>query len=208
MIKITLNFYLPSIKKVIHRAFCNFCCFNTARTFLCWLNWPMIVLPLINDWCFVGNQPLIRQEMFYEEEYVEFETDEPLYNQRDVHQYGDIEQCNNAQNLFSMHGKNDGQRVVEDPNGRFHFFKSLLLHSIAGSTQLQVHCHHFLVCLLACELTCCVFHSSSAPVTSSGSSPMGRWTLTTIIVVEQDPELLPTCPQRIFTSFAVTPASH
>ena len=83
--------------------------------------------------------------MFYEEEYVweeEFSTSGPADNLRDVHQHGDIEELSNAANLFSMHGKNDGQRVVEGPNGRFHFFKTILLHSIAGSNQIQVQAWH------------------------------------------------------------------
>ena len=55
---------------------------------------------------------------------------------RDVHQYGDVEVEQNAVNLFSMVGKHDGQRVKEDPNGRYHFFKSFLMRALAGCTEL------------------------------------------------------------------------
>jgi hypothetical protein len=57
---------------------------------------------------------------------------------RDVHRYGDIEEHCNAANLFSMVGKSDGQRVKEDPNGRFHFWKTFAMHILAGCNHLQV----------------------------------------------------------------------
>ena len=93
--------------------------------------------------------------MFYEEEYVgvEFETDEPSHNTdriRDVHRYGDIEEECNAANLFSMVGKHDGQRVKEDPNGRFHFWKTFAMHILAGCHTLRV-----ITLCIASDLFCC-----------------------------------------------------
>ena len=60
-------------------------------------------------------------------------------NLRDVLRYGDVEECGNAVNLFSMVGKHDGTRAKEDPNARGHFVKSFVMQAVSGCTKLQVY---------------------------------------------------------------------